>query len=250
MSISPNLLESAAKQLREAHKVVVFTGAGVSAESGLPTFRSGANAMWKESDVARYATPTGFRAHAKQAWAWYAHRARAAASVAPNPAHFAIAEIERRVPVFQLITQNVDGLHQRAGSVSVLELHGTLHDVRCFDCHARSEWPKDDSQPSCALCGGMLRPNVVFFEEDLPAGAMERARAAAEECDVLLAVGTSNLVWPAREVPAYAHASGAHVYIVNPDMGGQPLRRYRMEHLVGQAGEVLPLLTSLAWPDL
>jgi NAD-dependent deacetylase len=246
-SIEPELAERAADCLRRASSVVVFTGAGVSAESGIPTFRSGANAMWNDADVARYATPHGYRAHANDAWRWYAARARAALSVEPNPAHHAIAEMERRVPEFLLITQNIDGLHQRAGSRKVLELHGTLRRVRCFDCSAFCEWPAEESSPVCGTCGGLLRPDVVFFEEDLPPGAMERARSAAEECELLISVGTSNLVWPAAEIPRYAAAHGASVFIVNTDMRGQPSRNSRVMHLSGRAGEVLPELNAKAW---
>ena len=246
-AIAADLAERAAERLRRATSVVVFTGAGVSAESGIPTFRSGANAMWNDADVARYATPRGYRAHAPQAWAWYAARARAAASVKPNPAHFAIADIERRVPEFLLVTQNIDGLHQRAGSANVLELHGNLVRVRCFECGAHSEWPDDVSSAACSRCGGLLRPDVVFFEEDLPDGAMDRALQAAQQCSLLISIGTSNLVWPAAEVPAYAARHGADVLIVNPDMRGQPLRTHNVMHLEGRAGEILPELVSLTW---
>lgn len=246
-TIASELAERAADRLRRANFVVVFTGAGVSAESGIPTFRSGANAMWNDADVERYATPRGYRAHSRQAWAWYAARAHAAATVEPNRAHHAIAEIERRAPEFLLVTQNVDGLHQRAGSAKVLELHGNLRRIRCFDCGAKSEWPADDSDSACKRCQGLLRPDVVFFEEDLPPGAMDRARESAERCSVLISVGTSNLVWPAAEIPRYAALSGADVMIVNVDMAGQPLRNDRVTHLPGRAGDVLPTLISLAW---
>jgi NAD-dependent deacetylase len=239
----------AAVKLRAAESVVVFTGAGVSAESGLPTFRSGANAIWKNEDVARYANPRGYRAHGVDAWRWYCMRARAARDVQPNPGHTAIVEIERRVPEFLLVTQNVDGLHHRAGSTNVVELHGNLRVPRCFDCGAYAKWPDEDTEPTCAQCRGLLRPDVVFFEENLPAGAMERARDAAAACDVLIAVGTSNLVWPARELPEFAHMNGANVLIVNPDMEGQMSASERCIRLQGPAGEVLPRVVATAWQD-
>src|SRR5688572_11361450 len=197
-------VELAAATLRAAKSVVVFTGAGVSAESGLPTFRCGADAMWKSEDVARYANPRGYRAHSRDAWRWYCTRARAARTVEPNPGHRAIAEIERRVVDFVLVTQNVDGLHHRAGSQKVVELHGNLREPRCFECGEHAQWPDEDAEPTCPSCGGLLRPNVVFFEENLPPGALERAQMAAAHCDLLISVGTSNLVWPARELPDYA----------------------------------------------
>ena len=238
-------IESVAALLRDARSVVVFTGAGVSAESGVPTFRSDANALWREVDIRNFAYPDGYRRNQPDAWRWYAQRAATVLEVQPNAAHFAIAEIERRVPEFLLVTQNIDNLHQRAGSRNVLELHGNLREARCFVCTARSPWVAD---PVCAACGGLLRPEVVMFEEELPPGAMDRAREAAESCDVLLSVGTSNLVWPATEVPRYALRSGADVVIINPDMEGQPIGR-RVSYLVGAAGQILPRLVRQAWPQ-
>ncbi|HEU4995984.1 MAG TPA: NAD-dependent deacylase [Gemmatimonadaceae bacterium] len=240
-------LEHAAATLRRSTSVVVFTGAGVSAESGLPTFRSGANAMWKDDDVARYANPRGYRAHAADAWRWYCMRVQKAAEVEPNAGHLAIAEIERRVKDFVLVTQNVDGLHQRAGSRNVVELHGSLRQVRCFDCGVAFRWPPLPAEPRCKRCGGLLRPNVVFFEEQLPVDAIERAREVAERCDVFIAAGTSNLVWPAREIPDYARSCGADVFIVNVDMEGQTPASEHVLHLVGQAGDVLPRLVAATW---
>jgi len=234
--------------LRDASSVVVFSGAGVSAESGLATFRSGGNALWNDPEVSTYPTPRGYRAHVPRSWQWYAMRARTAADAAPNPGHIAIAEIERRVPDFLLVTQNVDGLHHRAGSRRVVELHGNLRETRCFDCDARSAWPRLPADPRCARCGGLLRPDVVFFDEDLPADALERARDAAERCDVLVSVGTSNLVWPARELPDLAHSAGASVLIVNVDMTGQMPPGDRVVHLTGTAGDVMPRMVARAWP--
>jgi NAD-dependent protein deacetylase/lipoamidase len=241
-------LDRVARALREAQSVVVFTGAGVSAESGLPTFRSGDNAMWKQEHIARYANPTGYRKHPREAWSWYCTRARAAASVMPNYAHGAIVEIERRVKNFLLITQNVDGLHHRAGSKNLIELHGNLRQPRCFDCGRKAQWPEEHAEPRCANCGGLMRPDVVMFEEMLPEGVMERARDAASRCDLLISVGTSNLVWPARELPEFAAASGAHVAIVNPELSGQISESPRVTYLPGKAGDMMPALVSAAWP--
>jgi NAD-dependent deacetylase len=218
--ISPVTLAVAAEALAAAQSVVVFTGAGISAESGLPTFRSGFNAMWKEADIARYANPRGYRAHAPDSYRWYRMRVQMAASVQPNAGHLAIVDIERRVPVFTLVTQNVDGLHHRAGSRIVIELHGHLRDAR------------------------------VMFEEELAREMLEGARAAAVTCDVLISVGTSNLVWPARELPALAAQSGATVIIVNPDMEGQLSAGERCYQLRGAAGAVLPELIARAWRGL
>jgi NAD-dependent deacetylase len=203
----------------------VFTGAGVSAESGSPTFRSGENALWANADIEQFANPRGYRRRAPEAWRWYAKRAQVAREARPNPAHDAIAEIERRVPDFLLVTQNIDGLHARAGSEKILELHGTLRRVRCFDCSRYADWPDPLGEPTCVQCGGLLRPDVVMFEEDLPPGAMERAIEAARRCDVLVSVGTSNVVWPAAEIPHVAMRAGRPVIVVNPDMEGQPWGR-------------------------
>ena len=237
-------IESVAALLRDARHVVVFTGAGVSAESGVPTFRSDANALWREVDVRNFAYPDGYRRNQPDAWRWYGQRAAKVREVEPNAAHVAVAEIELRVPEFLLVTQNIDNLHQRAGSRNVLELHGNLREARCFDCDTRSPWVAD---PVCAACGGLLRPDVVMFEEELPPGAMDRAREAAQSCDLLLSGGTSNLVWPATEVPRYALRSGADVVIINPDMEGQPIGR-RVQYLTGAAGQILPEMVRIAWP--
>ena len=240
-------LARAAARLRDASSVVVFTGAGVSVESGLATFRTGSNAMWNDADVSTYPTPRGYRAHIPNSWRWYAMRAHTAAGASPNPGHLAIVAIERRLREFLLVTQNVDGLHHRAGSKNVVELHGNLRQTRCFDCDARSSWPTQPADPRCARCGGLLRPDVVFFEENLPPDALERAHEAVERCDLLISVGTSNLVWPARELPDLAHVAGADVVIVNVDMAGQMRPGDRVTHLSGIAGDILPQLVARAW---
>jgi NAD-dependent deacetylase len=241
-------LEAAAMRLRDAKHVVVFTGAGVSAESGLPNFRTADNAMWREVDVRHFAYPDGYRRNQPEAWRWYAARADAARRVEPNAGHFAIVEIERRVDDFLIVTQNIDGLHQRAGSRNVLELHGNLREVRCFDCGARTLWAEllGRAEPVCDTCGGLLRPDVVMFEEELPPGALERAFDAASQCDLLISVGTSNQVWPATEIPRYALRGGAHVAIVNPDLSGQPMSQHVIP-VRGAAGTVLPELVRLAF---
>src|SRR5436309_13874663 len=174
--MSDEQLLVAAALLRNARCVVVFTGAGVSAESGVPTFRAAANALWNQVDVRNFAYPDGYRRNQPEAWHWYATRAAKAREVVPNAGHVAIAEMERHVDELLVVTQNIDSLHQRAGSRNVLELHGNLREPRCFDCGARSDWL---SAPVCSACGGLLRPDVVMFEEELPEGAMDRADDAA-----------------------------------------------------------------------
>jgi len=183
--------------LATSSKIAVLTGAGVSAESGIPTFRSNGG-YWRQYRFEDLATPEGFARDPKFVWTWYEERRRAIAAARPNAGHEALAEMERRVPAFTLITQNVDGLHDLAGSKNVIKLHGDIWTVRCLKCgKERVERAElNDLPPSCA-CGGMLRPGVVWFGEELPEGAIERAAAAVRAADVLIVAGTSALVYPA-----------------------------------------------------
>ena len=206
--------------LRAARDVAVLTGAGVSAESGVPTFRDAQQGLWAQFDPRELATPSAFARNPKRVWDWYAMRRDMVARVAPNPAHFALAELERRVPAFLLATQNVDGLHQRAGSVRVVELHGNITRVRCADeGTVVAQWrePADALPPRCPACGAFLRPDVVWFEEMLPADALAAAEDAARRCDVLIVAGTSAEVYPAAALPARARRAGALVVEVNPN---------------------------------
>ena len=246
MSLIDAQIDAAAAALRVAKSVVVFTGAGVSAESGIPTFRSGANALWANADIEQFANPRGYRRRARDAWQWYAHRAQVAREAQPNAAHFAMRDIEGHADDFLLVTQNIDGLHHRAGSRNILELHGTLRRARCFDCRKYFEWPDPAGDPVCASCGGMLRPDVVMFEEQLPPGAMDTALGRARACDVLLSVGTSNVVWPAAEIPHVAMRAGATVIVVNPDLEGQPWGRTAIG-IAETAGVVMPRIVSAAY---
>ena len=187
----------ATQLLKSAAKVAVLTGAGVSAESGIPTFR-GSGGYWQQHRFEDLATPQAFARDPKFVWTWYEERRRGIALARPNPGHYALAEMEKRVASFTLITQNVDGLHDLAGSRSVIKLHGDIWNVRCLKCSQekvdRSELT--DLPPHCE-CGGMLRPGVVWFGELLPEGAMERAEAAVRAADLLIVAGTSAQVYPA-----------------------------------------------------
>jgi NAD-dependent deacetylase len=240
-------LADAAKVLRNARSVVVFTGAGISAESGIPTYRTGTDGLWSAANMEKYANPRGYRANLPDSYEWYRKRAEGVTAAEPNAGHRAIVEMEQRATRLTLVTQNIDGLHHRAGSRDVIELHGNLREVRCEDCGSRIPWTIAPARAECTVCGGMLRPDVVMFEEMLPAGAMERAHSAVAAADMLISVGTSNLVWPAAELPLIASRSGAAVVIVNPDLDGQPTGR-RVSYLRGRAGEVLPELVAAAWP--
>ena len=218
---------------------MVFTGAGVSAESGIPTYRTGGNALWSAEQFERYANPRGYRTHLPDSYEWYRARALAVAAAKPNAAHTAIARLAARVPRLVVITQNVDGLHTKAGSRNVIELHGHLRTARCDACSAAVEWSAAPRDPCCLGCGGMLRPNVVMFEEMLSDASLDGARAAASACDVLISAGTSNVVWPAKQLPMLARAAGASLIIVNPDLSDQPWG-HRVVQIQGRAGEALP----------
>lgn len=240
----------AAALLREARHVAVLTGAGVSAESGIPTFRDALSGLWASYDPEELATPQAFLRQPELVWDWYAERRAAITACAPNPAHHALAEIERRVPRFTLVTQNIDGLHAAAGSATVVELHGNIRRVKCFDEDVVVEqWDTaGERPPRCPRCGGMLRPDVVWFGELLPERALRAAWAAAESCDLFLSVGTSNLVVPAASLPWMAHRAGASVVVVNTTDEGQH-KGDRIHCLLGPAGTVVPGLVRATWPE-
>jgi NAD-dependent deacetylase len=244
--------QALAESLRRARHVAVLTGAGVSAESGLPTFRDALTGLWARHRPEDLATPEAFERDPRTVWAWYRMRRQAALAAEPNAAHLALARIETLVPRFTLITQNVDGLHRRAGSRNVLELHGDLTRARCSREGAMAErWeePADGGEPPrCGGCGAYLRPDVVWFGEQLPEKALNLAWAAVYDCDVFLAVGTSNLVEPAASLPWLAAAQGATVGVINTSMEGQRSGA-GIHHITGAAGQVLPELVRETWPE-
>ncbi|HEY4304694.1 MAG TPA: NAD-dependent deacylase [Gemmatimonadaceae bacterium] len=236
-----NALERAAALLSKARAVVVFTGAGVSAESGIPTYRGAEDGLWSKHNFQRFANPRGYAENLVDAYAWYRSRAEGLAKAEPNAAHVAIAQLADRVERLTVVTQNIDSLHQRAGSTGVIELHGSLREFRCNACGQSVLWDQTPAAPVCAACGGMIRPGVVMFEEMLPESALETAREASARCDVLISVGTSNQVWPAAEMPLVTLRHGGSVIIVNPDLSDQPIR----QGVVGvrmKAGEAMPAL--------
>ena len=237
-----DFIAAARERLRSARRVVAFSGAGVSAESGISTYRSGADGLWSAQHFEKYANPRGYHAHLPDSYRWYRDRARTVAAAQPNAAHLALAALESRVPAVQVVTQNVDGLHLRAGSTQVIELHGHLRDAFCESCGDRVPWAEAPEAPRC-VCGGTMRPAVVMFDEMLPENALSAARDAAESCDVLLTIGTSAQVWPAAELPLIARDAGACVVVVNPDLAGQPDGR-NVIRLAGRAAEIVPQLTA------
>lgn len=203
--------------LKSASHVVASTGAGVSAESGVPTFRDAQTGLWAAFRPEDLATPDAFRRNPSMVWDWYAFRRQAIAAVAPNPGHFALAALASRVPRLTLLTQNVDGLHRRAGSPAVIELHGSIAATRCLDCDKPQDpTGRPGSPPPCDCGRSVQRPDVVWFGENLPPGALEAAMEAADACDVFLSIGTSTVVYPAAELPFRAARHGALVVEINP----------------------------------
>jgi len=207
--------------LDEARSCVVLTGAGMSAESGVPTFRDAQTGVWSKFDPMQLASREGFQADPAFVWRWYASRRERVTQVKPNAGHFALVGHERRFAPFAIVTQNVDGLHTRAGSTNVLELHGNLTRTKCFaECGVRIEelasLPAGEP-PRCPGCGEWLRPDVVWFGEMLDPAVLERAERLAARCDVMVVVGTSGMVYPAAGLPQLARRSGARVIVVNPN---------------------------------
>ncbi len=245
MQFAPALLAA----LRQARQVAVLTGAGVSAESGVPTFRQAQSGLWAQYRPEDLATPEAFRHNPRLVWEWYASRRERLAQVQPNPGHFALAEMQRRVPQLTLITQNVDGLHQQAGSQGVIELHGSIQRVKCFEKnHPIDSWALDgEVPPRCPRCGGLLRPDVVWFGEALPQEALQAAIRAADTCDIFFSVGTSGVVYPAAALPYHALEHGALVVEINPE--ATPIREIAAHTLCGPSGEILPELVQAAWPN-
>lgn len=235
------LIEKARERLAASKRPVALTGAGVSAESGVPTFR-GSDGLWRNFRAEELATPGAFSRDPALVWEWYDWRRSKIAAVKPNPAHYALAEMEKHHPGFTLVTQNVDGLHRLAGSRNLVEIHGCIWIVRCTGCGAEDE-NRDvpiTIPPKCAGCGELMRPGVVWFGEALPSGVIESAFAAAAEADLMIVAGTSGVVQPAASLALRAKDAGAFVVEVNPD--STPLSTAADIRLSGKAGEVLPNL--------
>jgi len=229
------------ERCRSARRAVVFSGAGVSRESGLDTFR-GAGGLWERMRPEELATPEAFRADPGKVWRWYAWRWKTAAGAQPNPAHYALVRWETLFPAFHLITQNVDGLHARAGSRGVLELHGTLLTARCHRCGRQRDMGEaiaaSPEKPPACDCGGLFRPAVVWFGENLDPEVLSQAQEEAARCDLFLSVGTSSTVYPAAGLIELAQRAGACVIEVNPEP--TPFSR-RMDLCLGApAGVAVP----------
>ncbi len=240
----PSFTQTLVDRLARARRVAVLSGAGVSAESGVPTFRD-EGGLWQKFEPQELAHVQAFLENTHPVQQWYAHRRALAREVEPNAAHRALADLERHVEDFTLATQNVDDLHRRAGSVRVIELHGNITRSYCIDCDRPAA--EGDLAPraegaaaTCPDCDGYLRPDVVWYGERLPAGAMDRAQAAARRADVFLSVGTSAVVYPAAGLLHVARAHGAYVAELNVEPSAAA--GHVDEVVLGPAGEVLPQL--------
>ena len=233
--------------LRRARRVAVLTGAGISAESGVPTFREAQTGLWAHYNPEDLATPEAFQRNPRLIWEWYAWRQQRVRQAEPNAGHRALVEMEHRIAEFTLITQNVDGLHRRAGSHQILELHGNLFRAKCFSEDRPVEsWPDgEEIPPRCPRCGGLLRPDVVWFGEMLPAAALRAAEHAAATAEIFFSIGTSALVYPAADLPLTALAAGATVVEINPQP--TPLSPHVTFSLNGAAGQILPALVAAVW---
>jgi NAD-dependent deacetylase len=233
--------------LQKAERAAVLTGAGVSQESGLRTFRDAQVGLWAQYKPEELASPEAFARDPKLVWDWYAWRREAVKGVRPNPGHYALVEMEKKIPTFTLITQNVDGLHRFAGNKNVLELHGNIQRVRCAECGTFTEiWGDDaESVPTCESCGGLLRPDVVWFGESLPRAELEAAVMAARDCQVFFSIGTSGVVQPAASLAHAARDNGSVVVEINAEPTSLTPKVDFAFH--GKSGEILPALVAALW---
>lgn len=232
--------DSLLTRLQRARRVVFATGAGISAESGVPTFR-GEGGIWNKMRPEELASVDGFMRNPQLVWEWYQHRRDLMSRVAPNPGHFAIAAFEKHLPELTVVTQNIDGLHRQAGSSRIMELHGNISRNKCFDCGRMydKEINPDAGLPRCG-CGGMIRPDVVWFGEMLPQEVLQAAFEAAETAEVFFSVGTSAVVQPAASLPLVAARRGA--FLVEINLEPTPLTPVADVFLQGKSGDILPRL--------
>ncbi len=243
MTFPPDLITL----LSRTSNLVALTGAGVSQESGLRTFRDAQTGIWAKHKPEDLASPQAFQRDPKLVWDWYAWRREAIKGVRPNAGHYALVELEKKIPHFTLITQNVDGLHHFAGTHNLLELHGNIQRVRCSECQTFAEMWNDDSEsvPRCKECNGLLRPDVVWFGESLPRAQLEAAVVASRSCEVFLSIGTSGVVQPAASLAYSARNNGAVLVEINAEP--TPLTSKAHHVLHGRSGEILPELVRAVW---
>jgi len=233
--------EELASLFSKTSRVVVLTGAGVSAESGVATFRDKTTGLWSKFNPQQLANFTSFLHDPKLVWDWYDFRKQAIHSVQPNPGHFALVDLENLIPAFTLVTQNIDNLHQRAGSEKIIELHGNIERNYCIKC-GRFKIEIDELPPKCESCGGLVRPDVVWFGENLPEDALRIAWQKSEESTIFMVVGTSAEVYPAARLPFEASKNGAVLIVINPDE--TPVSVVSDYHVFEKSGIFLPLLVN------
>lgn len=237
-----NVKRNVFDQLLKARKIAVLTGAGISAESGIPTFR-GKDGLWNNYSATDLATPEAFNADPKLVWEWYAWRRKLISDSNPNAGHLALAEIERMTDDFTLMTQNVDGLHQRAGSRQIIELHGNIWRARCIGGCGTMELKELGEIPPRCSCGALLRPDIVWFGESLSRLAISRSSEAASRCDTFFVIGTSAVVFPAAELPLIAKQNGAFTIEINTERTS--ISSTCDASILGRAGDVLPEIASM-----
>lgn len=242
MSDTEGKLLSALNILKSSKYVVVLAGAGLSQESGVPTFR-GADGLWKQFRAEELATPQAFQRNPELVWEWYCWRRSIIAKAEPNQAHYAIVELEKKYEQFLLITQNVDGVHRKAGSKKYIEIHGCIWESKCVDCYSVvDDFETDHTKISpCKKCGGIMRPNVVWFGEAIPDMNLRKSYYAAQSCDVMIVVGTSGYVQPAASLPFLAKQNNAKVIDINIEPTS--ISEIADIFIQGRAGEVLPRIS-------
>jgi NAD-dependent deacetylase len=249
--VTDEQIRQAAALIKASKRLVVLTGAGVSKESGVPTFRDAQIGLWAQHDPMRLATPQAFAASPKLVWDFYEHRRKLMRPAKPNPAHVALAELERRCPTLEIITQNVDDLHEQAGSTRIIRLHGRITANKCSkNCQGdptlidvnKLQWDHERDVPRCPHCGAYVRPDVVWFGEMLPLDQLDAAKAASARADLMLVVGTSGVVMPAAELPQITRRAGGKVIEINPvESDITPTADLWLR---GAAGEVLPRIVA------
>ncbi len=233
------------EKLKEAESILFFTGAGISAESGISTFR-GTNGLWNKLKPEELANFDAFLKNPDRVWEWYQYRRKIIKNSKPNPAHKSIAEMEKLFDEVVVVTQNIDNLHRRAGSTEIYELHGNIERNYCIKCGRRYDSPNfgfDDVAPKCSDCGGLIRPDVVWFGETLPQDVFASAENAAARCDICFVVGTSAVVYPAAYIPITAKNSGA--YLVEVNIETTEISSSIHYSLLGKAGEILPQILKI-----
>ncbi len=239
-----NFKDEFISKLKNAKKIVFFTGAGISAESGIATFR-GADGIWNKMKPEELASFDAFMRNPDLVWEWYQHRREIIHNVEPNPGHIAIAELEKYFDV-TVVTQNIDNLHKRAGTTKIFELHGNIKRNFCSSCkkfYEIKDFEKEGTAPKCNYCGGLIRPDVVWFGEMLPQEQFSGGESAAEWSDVCFVVGTSAVVYPAAYIPMSAKHAGS--YLVEINIEPTELTKYADYSIFGKSGEILPAIVEL-----